>query len=283
MDNPTAKRAWVTGAAGLIGGDLVKSTKAFAAIALTRQELDLTNFAATEKQFRADSPQLIIHCAAMSKSPDCQANPTLARKINVEATAHLASLAAEIPFIFFSSDLVFDGRKGNYTETDAVNPLSVYGETKVAAEQIVLTNPRHTVIRTSLNSGASPRGDSAYNEQMQLSWKRGETLKLFVDEYRCPIPAAVTARAVWELIEKNCTGLYHFAGSQRLSRLEIGTLLAARHPELNPRMKPCSLREYRGAPRPADASLDCSRIQRHLSFPLPGLSQYLQENPAEPF
>jgi dTDP-4-dehydrorhamnose reductase len=279
MENPTARRAWVTGAGGLIGSYLTKSARGFTAIPLARQSLDLTNFAETEKRFRNDRPDFVIHCAAMSKSPDCQANPSLARKINVEATAHLAGLADHIPFVFFSSDLVFDGRKGNYVETDAVNPLSVYAETKVQAEEIVLTNPRHTVVRTSLNSGLSPCGDSAHNEQMQLKWKRGQTLKLFLDEFRSPIPAAVTARATWELIEQNSTGLFHLAGSGRLSRLEIGNLAAARHPELNPRIEACSLREYQGAPRPADASLDCSKIQKLLSFRLPGLSQYLQDNP----
>jgi nucleoside-diphosphate-sugar epimerase len=62
--------------------------------------------------------------------------------LNVEVTKLLAELAAEIQFVFFSTDLVFDGRKGNYVEADAVNPLHVYGETKAAAEEIVLKNPR---------------------------------------------------------------------------------------------------------------------------------------------
>ncbi|HZM02158.1 MAG TPA: NAD(P)-dependent oxidoreductase [Candidatus Saccharimonadales bacterium] len=277
------KTAWVTGAGGLIGKYLAENARDFAVIPLTHSELELTDFEAVEQRFRADRPQLIIHCAAMSKSPDCQANPALARKTNVEATAHLAALAAEIGFIAFSSDLVFDGRKGNYLETDAVNPFSIYAETKAEADQIVLTNPRHTVIRTSLNSGISPRGNSGFNEQLQISWRKGETLKLFFDEFRCPISAAVTARAVWELARQNRAGLYHLAGSERLSRVDIGNLAAARHPELNPRIEPCSLREYRGAPRPADTSLNCAKVQKLLSFPLPGLTQYLHENPSEPF
>ncbi len=236
-----------------------------------------------ERRFRADSPDLIIHCAALSKSPDCQAHPELAKKINVEATAHLAALAGESDFIFFSSDLVFDGRKGNYQENDAVNPLSIYGETKVAAEEIVLRNPRHIVARTSLNSGTTPKGNTAYNEQMRESWREGRTLKLFVDEFRCPIAAAVTARALWELAARRQPGRYHLAGAERLSRLQIGQLLAARHPELTARMESCSLREYVGAPRPSDTSLNCSKIQSLLSFPLPGLTQWLRDNPQGSF
>ena len=70
----------------------------------------------------------------------------------------LAELAAEIPFFFLSTDLVFDGQTGNYDESAPVNPLSIYAETKAAAERIVLANPRHTVLRLSLNGGTSPSG-----------------------------------------------------------------------------------------------------------------------------
>ena len=285
--NAPARRAWITGAGGLIGHCLAEAKTAAAArfdiVLLTRPMLDLTDFASVEKQFRAEQPALVIHCAALSQSPACQADPALAKKINVEATAHLAALAADADFIFFSSDLVFDGRKGDYIETDPVNPLGVYAETKAQAEQIVLANPRHTVIRTSLNSGASPGGTSAYNEQMLAAWRKGQAVKLFYDEFRSPIPATVTARAVWELAAQHRPGLYHLAGSGRLSRAAIGELAAARHPELHPRIQTCSLRGYRGAPRPADSSLNCAKIRKLLSFPLPGLAQYLRDHPGEPF
>jgi dTDP-4-dehydrorhamnose reductase len=257
----------------------------FHVIPLARADLNLTDFAAVEQRFLADRPRLVIHCAAMSKTPDCQANPAQARRINVEATARLAALAAEAEaeFIFFSTDLVFDGRKGNYVETDAVNPLSVYAETKVEAEAILATNNRHLVVRTSLNSGASPNGRSAYNEQLRAAWAEGKTLKLFHDEYRSPISAAATARAVWELAANPRGGVWHLAGAERLSRLQIGQLLAARHPELKAQIESASLREFTGAPRPPDTSLNCAKIQQHLTFRLPALTAWLRENPEDQF
>src|SRR5207249_2407239 len=109
---------------------------------------------------------------------ECQAKPESARWANVDVTAMLVHLAGDIPFVFFSTDLVFDGCKGNYDETSPVNPLSVYAETKVAAEKIVLANPRHLVVRTSLNAGTSPTGDRAFNEQLRLAWQRGERVRL---------------------------------------------------------------------------------------------------------
>jgi dTDP-4-dehydrorhamnose reductase len=252
-------------------------------LALTRDSLDLTDAAAVRAAFRLQHPQLVIHCAALSKSPECEANPALARRLNVEVTALLAELAADIPLLFLSSDLVFDGRKGNYDETAPVNPLSVYAETKAAAEQIILANPEHTVIRTSLNGGTSPTADRGFNEQMRRAWQAGQKLRLFTDEFRSPIPAEATARAIWELIGHNMPGLYHVAGSERLSRWQIGQLLAERWPQLKPRIESASLKEYSGAPRAPDTSLNCAKAQKLLSLPLPGLTEWLAAHPNEPF
>jgi dTDP-4-dehydrorhamnose reductase len=226
---------------------------------------------------------LVIHCAALSNSNVCQAKPTLARKLNVEVTAMLADLAAGIPFMFFSTDLVFDGCSGNYDESAPVNPLMVYAETKALAETIVLANPKHTVVRTSLNGGTSPAGNRSFNEQMRQAWHAGETLKLFTDEFRCPIPAVATARAVWELARQNRSGLYHVAGRGRLSRFEIGQLMAARWRRLHPRLEPSSLNAHPGQRRPHDTSLNCAKIQKLLSFPLPSLADWLVENPGVEF
>lgn len=278
---------WITGAGGLIGNYLVQVAPQFAphwqARGLARSQLDLTDLDAVRQLFRKEAPAAVIHCAALSKSPDCQANPSLAHKINVEATALLAELAAGIPLIFFSSDLVFDGQKGHYVETDSVGPLSVYAETKVAAERIVLANPRHTVIRTSLNGGSSPRGDSGFNEQLRRDWQAGRVPKFFVDEFRCPVPAVATARATWELLNGGAKGLFHVAGAERLSRLQIGEALASRYAELNPRFAAGSLKAYSGAPRPPDTSLNSAKAQRLLSFALPGLRQWLVAHPEELF
>jgi dTDP-4-dehydrorhamnose reductase len=287
-DSPQLKSlVWITGAGGLIGNYLLQLAPRYApqfeTVGLTRAHLDLLDFAAVRAAFHTQPPAAIIHCAALSKSPDCQANPGLAWKANVETTKLLAELAAEIPFVLFSTDMVFDGQKGNYVESDGVQPLSVYAETKVAAEKIILTNPRHTVVRTSLNGGTSPTGNRGFNEQIRRAWQAGQALNFFRDEFRSPIPAAATARAAWELLLKNQTGLFHVAGAERMSRAEIGTSLAARWPQLNPKFKIGSLQEYQGVPRPPDTSLNCAKAQAQLSFPLPGLTAWLSENPATVF
>jgi len=281
------KTIWITGAGGLIGNYLARNAPVFppgtTIIALTRAALDLADSSAVRAEFRRQDPQLVIHCAALSKSPDCEVNPALARKLNVEVTALLAELAAQIPFVFLSTDLVFDGRSGNYDESSLPDPLSVYAKTKAAAERIVLANPKHLVIRTSLNGGTSPTGDRGFNEQMRRAWQAGQCLRLFTDEYRSPVAARVTARAIWELAGQSRTGLYHVAGSERMSRHQIGQLLATRWPRLHPRIEPASLKEYAGAPRAPDTSLNCAKAQRLLSFRLPGFSEWLAAHPNEAF
>jgi dTDP-4-dehydrorhamnose reductase len=276
-------RVWVTGAAGLIGRYLVQAAPLLApgwqVRGLTRVELELTDFDAVGRAFQEERPALVIHCAAMSRSPSCQADPARARLVNVETTRVLADLSAHSRLVFFSTDLVFDGKRGHYREEAAPNPTGVYAETKLEAEQAVLRHGHHLVIRTSLNGGTSGSGDRSFNEELRRAWRAGRTLRLFTDEFRSPIHASVTARAVWELALAGATGLYHVAGSQRLSRYEIGQRVAARCPELKPGIEAASLTEYSGAPRPPDTSLDCAKAQQRLTFRLPGLSEWLDDHP----
>jgi dTDP-4-dehydrorhamnose reductase len=273
-------KCWVTGAAGLIGGTLMRSPgipQTWEAVALHRGILELTDFSAVERRFEADRPLALIHCAAMSRSPQCQQEPAKARLWNIDVTRHLAGLFAGRRMIFLSTDLVFDGQRGGYGEDSAVGPLSIYAETKVEAEQWVLRDPRHLVVRTSLNHGRSTTADRGFNEEMVRAWRAGRTLQLFRDEYRSPIPAEHTARALWELLVKECGGILHLAGAQRLSRWEIGCALAAtlEGEGLACPIEPGSLRDYNGAPRPPDTSLDSSRAQALLGFRLPWYAEWL--------
>jgi dTDP-4-dehydrorhamnose reductase len=283
MNCPPSSNVWITGANGLIGKYLVQAAPQWApdwrVRALTRSEVDLLDFKAVTNLFKKESPQLIIHCAAMTVVADVQKNPEQARRVNCEVTRHLSSLAGDSRLIFFSTDLVFDGRRGNYAEGDEVNPLTLYGETKVLAERIVLENPRHLVIRTSLNGGLSATGNRAFNEQLRNSlMAAGQGMTLFTDEFRCPIPAVETVRAVWELAIKNCAGLYHVAGAEKLSRWQIAQALLSRWGDAGAKIRPGSAKDFAGPPRALDTSLDIARIQSILSRPLPGLTQWLAAN-----
>src|SRR5947208_6685414 len=111
--------AWITGAGGLIGSYLVKTAPAkWNASGLTRSDVDLLDFKRVGDLFAREKPALIIHSAAISKNPLCDADPAMAEKVNVQVPINVCALAENIPLVFLSTDLVFDGKKGNYTETD---------------------------------------------------------------------------------------------------------------------------------------------------------------------
>ena len=273
------RTCWITGGGGLIGSAVATSAwqpPGWTWVRLCRSDLELSDFGAVDRRFALEQPDAVIHCAAMSKSPQCQSDPAGARLWNVEVTRHLAGLFRGRRMLFLSTDLVFDGRSGGYAEDALVTPLSFYAETKVEAEKEVLTQPGHLVVRTSLNHGTSPTGDRGFNEEMTRSWQSGRKLKLFTDEFRTPIPAVCTARALLELLGQEVDGILHIAGSERLSRWEIGQVLSGSLRGMDCPMEPGSLKEYVGAPRSPDTSLDCRRAQALLSFELPRYSEWLR-------
>ena len=274
-----APRAIITGAAGLIGQYLVKTAPRWApdwhVQGLTRADLDLTDHANVERTWQSIKPAAVIHCAALSRTKDCEQDPVSARRINVEVTAHLAQLSQDIPFIFLSSGEVFDGKTGWYDETNEPNPINVYGQTKLEAERAVLQNPRHTVVRVVLTAGMSETGDRSFVEDMCRTAKSGKDVTLYADEFRCPLPAGVIARAIWELVDRKQSGLYHLGGSERLSRWEIGETLLPWYPELKGRLIQGSAQNHVGSHRPADLSLRCDKIQNLLSFRISGFREWL--------
>ncbi len=154
-------------------------------------------------------------------------------------------------------------------------PLSCYAQSKAEAEVLDLFNTMHTVVRTSLTAGQSPMRNRGIEEQLKLRWFKGETVRLFEDEFRKPIAAKVIAQVTLKLVAANQTGLYHLAGSERMSRYEIGRLIADIFSEINSKIKPCSLSEHKGIPRPAHTSLNCAKLENLLSFPVPSLRKSL--------
>jgi dTDP-4-dehydrorhamnose reductase len=273
--------ALITGAAGLIGQYLVTSAPrwapGWAVEGITRAQLELTDRSAVLAAFTRFTPQLVIHCAALSRTKDCEQDPERAARINVAATGTLSQLARHTRFVFLSSGEVFDGSACWYDESAEPNPINVYGRTKLEAECVVLQHPAHSVVRIVLTAGTSQNGDRSFVEDMCRTAKAGKDVTLYEDEFRCPVPAGVIARALWEFVQQDKPGLYHLGGSERLSRWEIGELLVPWFPALEGRLIRGTARNHTGAPRPPDLSLSCEKIQRILSFPLPGLRSWLTQ------
>ncbi|MGG6294206.1 SDR family oxidoreductase [Leptolyngbya sp. AN02str] len=272
-EQPAQQTLFITGISGFLGAYVgrvaasqwrvvgsYRSTPAqIPHVAMLR--LDLTDSQAIAQTLMEVRPQAVIHLAAISKPNVCEQDVARSHAVNVTAAVELANRCAEanIPLVFTSTDLVFDGLGAPYCETDAVNPMSVYGEQKAKAEQAILAGyPQAVVCRMPLMYGACAR-NSNFLPQFVNQVRSGQSLKLFVDEFRTPVSGYDAALGLL-LALNTAQGILHLGGRDRLSRYEFGRQMAEVF-ELPMELICTSHRAdvAMAAPRPPDVSLHSSR------------------------
>ena len=283
-------RVLLTGASGQLGSYLLKelTTHGIETIAwsgstrgslynVELQPVDLADRDAVAAAFRAARPDVVIHAAAFARVAECHRDPDRARRINTEGTAQLAQLAGEAKarLLYVSTDLVFDGERGNYTEDDSPSPLSVYGHSKADAEPAVLRLPRGLVVRVSLMFGPSLVGRPTFFDEQVTALRTGKPIKLFADEWRTPVSLGTAATALVALAKSELSGVLHVGGPERLSRADMGHKLAASLGVTNPTIQSVSRNALPGdEPRPRDTSLNSSRWRALFSnIPWPSFSE----------
>jgi len=275
------KRLLVTGCGGFVGGAIVyQAGGEWDLHAASRGEplaqrdglawhvLDLTDGRRLDALLDKTGPDAIVHAAAMANIDYCEAHPDEARRINVAVVDRIAEwcVRRDARMVYISTDNVFDGVKGRYTEEDPPNPLNVYAETKVEAERVVASMPGNWVIaRPSVVMGLPMLGvGNSFLSRMIPALEKGETLYVPDNEIRSTIDVVTLARALLELAENDFSGYLHLAGNDILNRHEMVRRIAiqlgyppdrivARNPDWIPGR----------APRPLDASL-CNRKARTL-------------------
>ena len=276
------KKLLITGASGFLGWHLCQlaqqnwqiygtyRTHAVEIPDTTLLPIDLTDFSALTDLFQTLKPDAVIHTAALSQPNLCQDNPEASHRINVNASWDLAGLCADanIPCVFTSSELVFDGLNPPYRETDAVCPINLYGEQKVAAEVGMLERYSDvTIARMPLLFGVAPA--PSFIQPFIERIRTGQTLNLFVDEVRTPISGTSAAQGLLLALEK-AKGRIHLGGRERLSRYEFGLLLIEVLQLQSVKINPCYQSDVpMAAPRAPNVSMDSS-----LAFSLgyqPGL------------
>jgi dTDP-4-dehydrorhamnose reductase len=232
--------------------------------------VDLTDAAALAAAIEQIAPRYIVHTAAISSVAGVLADPARARRVNVVATGDLARLAMRsgARFVYTSTDMVFDGESAPYTETHEPSPLSMYGRSKLEGELAARNNPNALVLRLPLLYGKpAVTRDSTFVSQVR-ALRGGAPLSLFTDEYRTPLWLDDAAAAVLLAAESDRIGCLHVAGPERLSRLDMGRLLAERLGVSRPELRPV-LRADVPAPEPRarDLSLDDAEYRRAFGAP----------------
>lgn len=184
--------------------------------------VDLDEEDAVVALFAELSPSLIIHAAAVCNVEACERSPEFAQAVNVEGTRLLLAHApASARVVYVSSDHVFGGDAEPYDERAAPAPVSIYGKTRVAAEQLVLARPGSLVIRTSLWIGPSANGQVGHLDWLRHRHRRNLPMTVYSDEVRSAVWADAGGRRVWELARSSLTGIRHITATRAVARPEL--------------------------------------------------------------
>ncbi len=189
-------------------------------------QLDITNVKNIEAIFSKHEPTHVINTAAITNVDYCETNREQCQKVNVEAVRLLFETCAQtkIHFIQLSTDFVFDGKNGPYSETDEVNPLSVYAQSKVDSEKILLqsSNKNWAVLRTIIVFG---QGENLSRSNIVLwaksALEKGDPLTIVDDQFRAPTWADDLAWACIQSAKLQAKGIYHISGPETFSIFEL--------------------------------------------------------------
>ena len=280
------------GAGGFLGQHVVTNlgeralpqarTAEFAASAAFN--LDLADPDQLAQLLESSPVRALINCAAVSAPAACERDPATAALLNIDLPRALGEWSARegARVVHVSTDLVFGvvpAPVGGFREEDAPAPVSTYGETKARGERALLVAcPKAMVVRLPLLYGDSHGSGRGASDDLFGILARGERARLFTDEWRSPLPVSVAAQALVELVDGETSGILHVAGSERVSRLELGLALHARRfgdPDRAAReIEGCARADLGlSPPRPEDTSLCTRRAQDILRTALPDLAE----------
>ncbi len=252
----------VTGAAGMLGHEVVAAAERLGhdVAAWDLPECDLTDADATLAALRRLEPRAAVNCAAYTDVDRAESDAATAFKVNAEAAGNLARACAGVGarLVHVSTDYVFDGTKREpWIESDATNPLGVYGRSKLQGEDLVIAElPDHAIVRTAWLFG--PHGPNFVSTMLRLAAERDE-VQVVTDQVGSPTFAGHLAPALVDMAERSDTGFFHGAGAGSCSWYEL-TLEAYDAAGVNCRVLPTTAEQFaRPAPRPAYSVLGSER------------------------
>ena len=282
-------RALVIGGTGLVGNALVRAWARRGAVVAAAtyhchpsaafRQLDMQDEAAVRAALAELRPDLVAVPAANPHVDYCELHPEETRRVNVAGTLNVARACrtAGARMVFFSSDYVFDGRKGVYTEKDVPSPINEYGRQKAEAEVGVLqADARNLVVRTS---GAYGWQWEPKNFVLQISSRlaAGQRMQVAADLLYNPTAAENLADVVIELCAKNAGGIFHVVGADRLARHDFAVLAARAFGLDESLLEPVPSAQFKSpTPRPKSSSLDTAKVRSAARAALWGAGEGLR-------
>jgi dTDP-4-dehydrorhamnose reductase len=282
----TDRTILLLGASGQVGHELRQPLSALGTVvAPDREEVDLTVPDSIRHAIHDTTPDVVVNAAAYTAVDRAEAEPERAAAVNARAPKVLAEASAEVDswLVHYSTDYVFDGTKTTpYTETDAPNPLNVYGRTKWKGDQAVReVGGRHLVLRTSWVY--SDRRSNFLRTMRRLADEHDE-LTVVDDQVGTPTEAAWIADATVTILRRTLetddsrenAGLYHLGAGGQTSWYGFARAIFAQFGRGDVRVVPISTDEYpTEAPRPAYTVLDSARCRRTFDLSIPTWTEQL--------
>lgn len=281
----------ITGASGLLGANLLEylspSYKLYGSYFQHKIEneniqtfkLNIRNKEKVTRWIKEIRPDYVIHTAALTEVDACEDNRNLAYQVNVQGTENILSATADIGahLTYISTDAVFGGKKGDYNEKDAPNPVNYYGQTKLQAEGPIKSYDRGLVLRINLY-GWNAQSKLSLAEWIIRNLKQKKKLTLFKDVTFNPLYVQTIAKVIQILLEKNQTGLFHVGASDIMSKLEFGRKIGKIFSLQQNTINPTSVEEKDFlATRPKNTTLCVSRIEGTLSKSMPKIAEGIEK------
>ncbi len=278
------KRIFITGSSGALGLNTVKfysdienvellcTSKSATDIYPDVQfiKCDITNRDLVKKTVLDFCPDYVINTAAFTNVDLCESEKETAWKTNVKAVEYLAEAcrAIDARLIHISTDYIFDGKNGPYSENDKSNPLSYYGRTKLASENALkISGINYTILRTNVLYGAAEKGKSDFVYWVINSLREGKEIRIVTDQFNNPTFVDDLVSGINKVIEFNKDGVFNIGGREFLTRFKF-TKMIADYFNLNRNLiKPILTEELnQPAPRPLKSGLITLKAETQLGF-----------------
>ena len=217
------KTILVTGSSGQLGKTFLTIYKDLYQIySFPRSSLDISNKDEVKKILDLN-PDIIVNCAAMTDVDSCEINEQKAFEINAHSILNFSKYRGH--FFQISTDYIFDGRNGPYYENDPVNPLNIYGESKLKGENIVKDIfKRYTILRSNIIFGNHSR--ASFLRWVVESLKSNQKIKVVDDQFNNPVSVIDCSNVISFLINEEKYGTYHLGSDLICSRFEFANLIA---------------------------------------------------------
>jgi dTDP-4-dehydrorhamnose reductase len=283
----------ITGGGGFVAGSVIHQAPPDCTLhalsgktPLTRRKglvwhtLDLKQPGEVKRTLEEIAPDVVIHAAATADIDLCERNPDLARTLNVTLTQAVADSCSRSgsQLIYVSTDNVFDGERGNYTEADQPSPINEYARSKAAGEAIVAAVSGSTIARISLVMGFGPLGGgNSFLERTIPMLRAGQTINVPPEEIRTPIDVLTLGKALLELATRSFPGTMHLSGNDALDRVSLTRRIAERFGYSPGLVRPRAPDQIaRRAPRPRDVSMSNAKAREVLATPMLDFSHALE-------